>query len=153
MVLIYTSAHHSIRQQSFIGDFTEELDEVLGRNVLTEKDYIPKELPKLHIDGPFSAPTENVLIMKLQFWSVMVLVYQHKNNRLSKLRCVEFFWIYHDTGSFEWFQSLLKTLEVTQLEEEFLKFHIYLTLKLPKSTIQNIVINNGSSFYDPLTDL
>src|ERR1043165_9774984 len=79
--------------------------------------------------------------------------YQHQNQRPSKLRRVEFFWICRDTHSFEWFQSLLKTLEKTQLEDGFLKFHIYLTSKLRESTIQNIVINDVSSSYDPLTDL
>ena len=79
--------------------------------------------------------------------------YQHQNQRPSKLRRVEFFWICRDTHSFEWFQSLLKTLEKTQLEDGFLKFHIYLTSKLRESTIQNIVINDVSGSYDPLTDL
>ncbi|CAJ0767455.1 14156_t:CDS:1, partial [Entrophospora sp. SA101] len=64
-----------------------------------------------------------------------------------------FFWICRETGSFEWFQSLLKTLEDSQLEEGFLKVHIYLTSKLRESTIQNIIINDVSSSYDPLTDL
>jgi len=66
---------------------------------------------------------------------------------------VELFWICRDIGSFEWFQSLLKTLEASQFEEGFLKFHIYLTSKLRESTIQNIIINDVSSSYDPLTDL
>jgi NADPH oxidase len=44
-------------------------------------------------------------------------------------------------------------LEATQLEEGFLKFHIYLTSKLRESIIQNIVINDISNTSDPLTDL
>src|SRR5438105_4747766 len=79
--------------------------------------------------------------------------YQHTNNRPSKLRRVEFFWICRDTGSFEWFQSLLKALEATQMQEGFLKFHIYLTSKLRQSTIQNIIINDVSGSFDPLTEL
>jgi hypothetical protein len=34
-----------------------------------------------------------------------------KMNKLGALRRVEFIWINRDTGSFEWFQSLLKQLE------------------------------------------
>jgi len=79
--------------------------------------------------------------------------YQHKNMKSSKLRRVEFFWICRDTGSFAWFQSLLKKLEEAQLETNFLKTHIYLTSKLRQSTIQNIVINDVGGSYDPLTDL
>ena len=51
---------------------------------------------------------------------------------------------------------IIKTLEATQLEEVFLKFHIYLTVltsKLHESTIQNIVISDVSGSYDTLTDL
>jgi NADPH oxidase len=44
-------------------------------------------------------------------------------------------------------------LEATQMKEGFLKFHIYLTTKLDESTIHNIVINDVSGSYDPLTDL
>ena len=84
---------------------------------------------------------------------MFIFRYQLQSQGPSKLRRVEFFWICRDTGSFEWFQSLLKTLEATQLEEGFLKFHIYLTSKLRESTIQNIIINDVSGSYDPLTDL
>ena len=51
----YVSVH--IRQ---VGDFTNELGELLGCNIPTEKGYVPKELPKLRIDGPFGAPAEDV---------------------------------------------------------------------------------------------
>lgn len=34
-----------------------------------------------------------------------------QKNQLGALRRVEFIWCNRDTGSFEWFQSLLKSLE------------------------------------------
>ena len=34
-----------------------------------------------------------------------------QKNKLGALRRVEFIWTNRDTGSFEWFQSLLKNLE------------------------------------------
>ncbi|CAB4384687.1 unnamed protein product [Rhizophagus irregularis] len=156
----FVSVH--IRQ---IGDFTNELAEVLGCNIPTNKSHVPKDLPLLRIDGPFGAPAEDILNNEITilvgcgigitpFASILKNIwYQHKNSRPSKLRRVEFFWICRDIGSFEWFQSLLKKLEATQLEEGFLKFHIYLTSNLRESTIQYIVINDVSNNSDPLTDL
>ncbi|GBB98951.1 hypothetical protein RclHR1_03370018 [Rhizophagus clarus] len=155
----YVSVH--IRQ---VGDFTEELAELLGCNLITDKDYVPRELPKLRIDGPFGAPAEDVFNNEIAilvgcgigvtpFGSILKNIwYQQQNNRPSKLRRVEFFWICREIGSFEWFQSLLKTLEATQ-SGGFLNFHIYLTSKLRESVIQNIIINDVSSLFDPLTDL
>ena len=38
-----------------------------------------------------------------------------KKGKLGALRRVEFIWINRDTGSFEWFQALLKQLEDVSL--------------------------------------
>lgn len=51
----YVSVH--IRQ---VGDFTNELADLLGCNTPSEKGYIPNDLPKLRIDGAFGAPAEDV---------------------------------------------------------------------------------------------
>jgi len=154
----YVSVH--VRQ---VGDFTNTLGELLGCN--NEKGAIPKDLPLLRIDGAFGTPAEDVFKNEIAvligcgigvtpFASILKNIwYQQQNKGHSKLRRVEFFWICRDTGSFEWFQSLLKSLEDQQFEVGFLKFHIYLTSKLRESTIQNIIINDVSGSYDPLTDL
>ncbi|CAG8479596.1 8737_t:CDS:2 [Ambispora gerdemannii] len=153
----YISVH--IRQ---VGDFTMALSDLLGcKDIKTndskgydekgyekEKDEMIRSfdlslspLPSLRIDGPYGAPAEDNIL------------YQHTNKRPSKLRRVELFWICRDTGSFEWVQSLLKTLETTQMEKGFLKIHIYLTSKLPQATIENIIYNDVKGDYDPLTYL
>ncbi|CAG8482268.1 7855_t:CDS:2 [Ambispora leptoticha] len=123
------------------------------------------KLPSLKIDGPYGAPAEDVFKNEIAiligcgigvtpFASVLKNIwYQHKNNRPSKLRRVELFWICREIGSFEWFQSLLKLFESTKMESGFLKFHIYLTSKLRHSTIENIIYNDVKGEYDPLTYL
>ena len=63
-----------------------------------------------------------------------------------------------DTTSFEWFQSLLSSLESQSKKEatggsEFLKIHTYLTQKLDADTAQNIVLNSVGTNLDPLTEL
>jgi NADPH oxidase len=67
-----------------------------------------------------------------------------------------------DTGSFEWFQTLLSSLEEQSNEAarmpgssgvEFLKIHTYLTQKLDIDTAQNIVLNSVGAQMDPLTEL
>ncbi|CAG8473681.1 19469_t:CDS:2 [Dentiscutata erythropus] len=152
-----------------VGDFTNKLGELLGCNSNNSnfdiKRTLPAVLPTLRIDGPYGAPAEDVFKNEIvvligcgigvtPFASILKNIWhQQQNKRLLKLKRVEFFWICRETGAFEWFQSLLKTLEATQMEAGFLKFHIYLTSKLRESTINNIIINDVSGSYDPLTDL
>ncbi|CAG8583119.1 10653_t:CDS:2 [Diversispora eburnea] len=153
----YVSVH--VRQ---IGDFTNKLGDLLGCN--KDKGMPPSiNLPTLKIDGSYGAPAVDVFDNKIAiligcgigvtpFASILRNIwYQQKNGKSSQLKRVEFIWICQDIGSFEWFQSLLKTLEDT-MPQGFLKFHIYLTSRLRESIIQNIMINEFSSF-DPLTNL
>jgi len=165
----YVSLH--VRQ---VGDFTTALGDLLGCNngsgkrSKTESIVIQNKsdsLPIIRVDGAFGAPAEDVFdnevvilvgcgIGVTPFASILKNIwYQHRNSRPSKLRRVEFYWICRDTEAFEWFQSLLKALEASQMEPGFLTFNIYLTQKLRQSTIQNIIINDVSGAYDPLTDL
>ncbi|CAG8683546.1 26714_t:CDS:2 [Dentiscutata erythropus] len=149
-----------------VGDFTNKLGELLGCNSnFDTKLTVPTVLPTLRIDGPYGALSEDVFKNKIAvligcgigatpFISILKnICHQQQNKRLLKLKRVEFFWICRETGSFEWFRSLLKTLEATPMEAGFLKFHIYLTSKLRESIINNIIVNDISDSYDPLTDL
>ena len=79
-----------------------------------------------------------------------------------RLRRVEFIWVCKETGSFEWFQTLLSSLEAQSIAAatrpgnegpEFLRIHTYLTQKLDMDTTQNIVLNSVGSIRDPLTEL
>jgi NADPH oxidase len=83
-------------------------------------------------------------------------------NPPTRLRRVEFIWVCKDTGSFEWFHTLLSSLEQQSNEAaarpggsgvEFLKIHTYLTQRLDADTAQNIVLNTVGADMDPLTEL
>lgn len=72
-----------------------------------------------------------------------------------RLRRVEFIWVCRDISSFEWFQTLLSSLERQggAKSTDFLRIHTYLTQKLDADTAQNIVLNSVGMEVDPLTQL
>ena len=83
-------------------------------------------------------------------------------NPPKRLRRVEFIWVCKDTTSFEWFQTLLSSLEAQSQAAasqpghegmEFLRIHTYLTQRLDLDTAQNIVLNSVGNAKDPLTEL
>ncbi|KAI6783102.1 ferric reductase like transmembrane component [Emericellopsis cladophorae] len=180
----YVSVH--VRQ---VGDFTRELGDALGAGAAQAKLYDGvdpmgmyevalqngQEMPALRIDGPYGAPAEDVFENEIAVligtgigvtpWaSILKNIWHLRNspNPPRRLRRVEFIWVCRDTGSFEWFQTLLSSLEAQSNEaarvpgssgEEFLKIHTYLTQKLDMDTTQNIVLNSVGSEMDPLTEL
>jgi NADPH oxidase len=77
-----------------------------------------------------------------------------------RLRRVEFIWVCKDTSSFEWFQTLLSSLEAQSASAattaggpEFLRIHTYLTQRLDSDTTANIYLNSVGMDVDPLTEL
>ena len=70
-----------------------------------------------------------------------------------RLRRVEFIWVCKDTGSFEWFQNMLASLEAQCEGSDFLRIHTYLTQRLDQDAMQNIVLNSVGTAVDPLTEL
>jgi NADPH oxidase len=132
-------------------------------------------MPTLRIDGPYGAPAEDVFNNEIAVligtgigvtpWaSILKNIWHQRNgpNPPTRLRRVEFIWVCKDTGSFEWFQTLLSSLESQSNDAaripggngvEFLKIHTYLTQKLDMDTTQNIVLNSVGSDLDPLTEL
>lgn len=162
----YVSVH--IRQ---VGDFTKALGDRLGCNAdqAGDKEKLMaisgSQLPRLMIDGPYGAPAEDVFNHEVAVlvgtgigvtpWASVLknIWYHQQKGTLKGLRRVEFFWICRDTGNFEWFQSLLKDLEASQTDPNFLRIHIYLTQKINQDMIHNIVLNDVGGSYDPLTDL
>ncbi|KAI5476018.1 hypothetical protein MNV49_000490 [Pseudohyphozyma bogoriensis] len=62
-------------------------------------------------------------------------------------------WCNRDTGSFEWFQTLLKRLEDAQTDPNFLRIHMYLTARISPDVMQNIAINDAGNEFDALTNL
>ncbi|KAJ6787198.1 hypothetical protein PWT90_08881 [Aphanocladium album] len=180
----YVSIH--VRQ---VGDFTQALGDALGAGNAQAKLYDGvdpmgmyevalqngQQMPALRIDGPYGAPAEDVFENEIAVligtgigvtpWaSILKNIWHLRNspNPPTRLRRVEFIWVCKDTGSFEWFQTLLSSLEEQSNEAarlpgsngvEFLKIHTYLTQKLDMDTTQNIVLNSVGANADPLTEL
>ncbi|KAF8243775.1 hypothetical protein K440DRAFT_560614 [Wilcoxina mikolae CBS 423.85] len=173
----YISVH--IRQ---VGDFTKALAELLGINddqrypanmdpmgVYEVAVQNGARLPTIRIDGPYGAPAEDVFDNEIAVligtgigvtpWASILKNIWHRRNNAGRvpmrLRRVEFIWVCRDMSSFEWFQSLLKSLERQQNGQggDFLRIHTYLTQKLDIDTAQNIVLNSVGTEVDPLTQL
>ncbi|KAI3324810.1 cytochrome b-245 heavy chain subunit beta [Xylariaceae sp. AK1471] len=179
----YVSVH--VRQ---VGDFTRALGDAVGAGGAQKmyEDLDPmgmyevalqngQKMPSLRIDGPYGAPAEDVFDNEIAVligtgigvtpWaSILKNIWHLRNgpNPPTRLRRVEFIWVCKDTGSFEWFQTLLSSLESQSTEAaripgsngiEFLKIHTFLTQKLDIDTTQNIVLNSVGSDIDPLTEL
>ncbi|KAI9886518.1 MAG: hypothetical protein M1823_001699 [Watsoniomyces obsoletus] len=180
----YISVH--VRQ---LGDWTRDLGNALGAGVLQEKELDGLDpmgmyeialqngevMPKVKIDGPYGAPAEDVFDNEIAVligtgigvtpWaSILKNIWHLRNspNPPRRLRRVEFIWVCRETGSFEWFQSLLSSLEAQSQAAakqpgneglEFLKIHTYLTQRLDEDTAQNIMLNSVGAAKDPLTEL
>lgn len=177
----YISVH--VRQ---VGDFTRALGDALGAGPAQAKlydNYDPngmyevalqngQKMPKLRIDGPYGAPAEDVFDNEIAVligtgigvtpWAAILKNIWHLRNSPNpptRLRRVEFIWVCKDTTSFEWFQTLLSSLEAQSMAasatngSEFLRIHTYLTQKLDIDTANNIVLNSVGASVDPLTEL
>lgn len=180
----YVSVH--IRQ---VGDFTRSVGDALGAGSAQSKLYDGvdpmgmyevalqngQQMPTLRIDGPYGAPAEDVFENEIAVligtgigvtpWAAILKNIWHLRNGPNpptRLRRVEFIWVCKDTSSFEWFQTLLSSLESQSNDAarvpgsngvEFLKIHTYLTQKLDMDTTQNIVLNSVGADHDPLTEL
>ncbi|KAK2757604.1 hypothetical protein FQN54_004573 [Arachnomyces sp. PD_36] len=178
----YVSVH--VRQ---VGDFTRSLGNALGCGPEQAKDIDGldpmgmyeiamqngQSMPKLRIDGPYGAPAEDVFDNEIAIligtgigvtpWASILKNIWHLRggpNPPRRLRRVEFIWVCKDTSSFEWFQTLLSSLEAqsataasTAGGPEFLKIHTYLTQKLDQDTTANIYLNSVGMSVDPLTEL
>lgn len=177
----YVSIH--VRQ---VGDFTRAFANAIGAGPEQAKLYSEldpdgmyevalqngQEMPKIRIDGPYGAPAEDVFDNEVAIligsgigvtpWASILKNIWHMrtgDDPPKRLRRVEFIWICKDTSSFEWFQSLLLSLEEQASELrmgepfEFLRIHTYLTQRVDADTAQNIVLNSVGMDRDPLTEL
>ncbi|KAJ1535831.1 hypothetical protein HK096_001578 [Nowakowskiella sp. JEL0078] len=146
-----------------VGDWTKKAAQVLGcyQNGITKMNM--NQVPQIRIDGPYGAPAEDFYKFK-----VAVLVgagigvtpaaallksvwYRYYRKAPMALEKVYFFWVNRDKEAFEWFHSLLATLEES-VPTSFLEIHVYLTGKLSVDDIQNIVLNQDETM-DPMTEL
>ncbi|KAF9897695.1 hypothetical protein BX616_005137 [Lobosporangium transversale] len=109
-------------------------------------------MPKVQIDGPFGAPTEDVFDHEIvvlvgsgigvtPFASILRDIWYRANNNMPlKTRRVEFYWVSRDLASFKWFQSLLATIEQSMLNVK-LKINIYCTAVMKPDQHHNIALH------------
>ena len=149
----FTSVHIRIA-----GDWTSELADRL-RNI---KDAL--SIPKLRVDGPYGAPAEDLFNYRVAALvsagigvtpaaSLLKSVwFAYMRKAPMKLEKLYFIWIAREKDDFEWFQSLLSTLEQS-VPREFLDIQVYLTGKLCVDDIENIFLNDPLSNVDTITEL
>ncbi|GJJ73464.1 NADPH oxidase 2 [Entomortierella parvispora] len=165
----YLSVHIRV-----LGDFTKELSQKLGCDVggvgeweenLGDRNGLVTVLPRVMIDGPFGAASEDVFKYEVTvlvgagigvtpFASVLKSIWYRVNypTKATKLHKVYFFWICRDKESFEWFQSLLLALESQDLNH-FIEIHTFLTGRLRHSEVGNLMLNEEGAFADTVTGL
>ncbi|KAF8310554.1 hypothetical protein DL93DRAFT_2126443 [Clavulina sp. PMI_390] len=135
-----------------------------GRGNFVEIDNsMSSKLPRVLIDGPYGAPTEDVFRSEVAvlvgagigvtpFASILKHIwYRQRRGNLGALKRVEFIWVVRDAPSFGWFQSLLQEVEAAQTDPNFLRINIYLTSKVSEDQLYNIAVNDAGAAYDPLT--
>ena len=179
----YISVH--MRQ---VGDWTRAVGDALGAGPAQAKEYDAldpmgmyevalqqgQQMPRIRIDGPYGTPAEDVFDNEIAVligtgigvtpWAAILKNIWHLRagpNPPKRLRRVEFIWVCRDTTSFEWFQTLLSSLEAQSQAAaadekgatEFLRIHTYLTQKLDQDTQANIILNSVGAAVDPLTEL
>ena len=172
----YISVH--MRQ---VGDWTRSVGEVLGSRSVSDKELEGAPIgmqsqggmPQIRIDGPYGAPAEDVFDNEIAIligtgigvtpWASIlknIWYLRQSPHPPRRLRRVEFIWICKDTTSFEWFHTLLSSLESQSQEAvskssdpEFLRIHTYLTQRLDAESQANIYLNSVGAAIDPLTEL
>ncbi|KIW70135.1 hypothetical protein PV04_02436 [Phialophora macrospora] len=178
----YISVH--VRQ---VGDWTKAVGDALGCGPAQAKEFNDldsngiyeialqkdQEMPAIRVDGPYGAPAEDVFDNEIAVligtgigvtpWaSVLKHIYNIRAgpNPPRRLKRVEFIWVTRSIESFEWFQTLLSSLEAQSAEAaegvggpEFLRIHTYLTARVDTNTAANIYLNTVGNAVDPLTDL
>ncbi|KAL2435070.1 NADPH oxidase 1 [Exophiala dermatitidis] len=178
----YISVH--VRQ---VGDWTKAVGDALGCGPAQAKEFDSldsngiyeialqqgQEMPAIRIDGPYGAPAEDVFDNEIAVligtgigvtpWaSVLKHIYNIRAgpNPPRRLKRVEFLWVTRSIESFEWFQTLLSSLEQQSAAAaesvggpEFLRIHTYLTQQVDANTAANICLNTVGNVVDPLTEL
>ena len=182
----YVSIH--MRQ---VGDWTKAAADALGAGPAQAAEYDALDpmgmyevalqkgqtMPAIRIDGPYGAPAEDVFDNEIAVlvgtgigvtpWAAILKNIWHLRagpNPPRRLRRVEFLWVCRDTSSFEWFQTLLGSLEQQSADEaatqkgpasggEFLRIHTYLTQRMDRDMRENIMLNTVGAAHDPLTEL
>jgi NADPH oxidase len=147
-----------------VGDWTNALARLLQQRSATGGNYKASLMPEILIDGPYGAPAQDLFN-----YEVAALVsagigvtpsasllkdvwFRYMHSSPMRLKKLYFIWIARDKHEFEWFQSLLSTLEKS-IPKEFLEIQIYLTGNLGMDDIHNIALTDELMDVDPITEL
>ncbi|XP_071506880.1 NADPH oxidase 2-like [Diadema antillarum] len=149
-----------------VGDWTSGLAKAMGADRPEQQDQ--DSLPRVAVDGPFG--TASIDIFKYQaaicvgagigvtpFASILKSIWlKSVNNSASlKLKKVYFFWICPDTNAFEWFSTLLDSIDThfTEMgQPDFLKYFIYLSRGWSNTQAKNIYLQEEQEI-DAITGL
>ena len=144
-----------------VGDWTEALLKKVRQKGPNVKSMI------IAADGPFGTASEDVFDYEIvmlvgagigvtPFASVLKSIYnKRKNLNLKKLVHVYFFWVCPQPQSFEWFATLLKTIEKSLQDEgcpDLIRYEIYLTRGWTAAEARNIYLHEDD-IEDPITRL
>jgi len=153
-----------------VGNWTQSFARQLGcdldsKNPAKDSTPVRTVLPRVMVDGPFGSASEDVFdfeavmlfgagIGVTPFASILKSIWYRTNTPggHSRLRKVYFFWTCRAKDDFEWFQSLLASIEA-QDNKNFIEIHVYLTGRLKADEAQNVVINDHRGVQDAVTGL
>ena len=144
-----------------VGDWTEALLKKVRQKGPNVKSMI------IAADGPFGTASEDVFDYEIAmlvgagigvtpFASILKSIYnKRKSMNLKKLIHVYFFWVCPQPQSFEWFATLLKTIEKSLQDEgcpDLIRYEIYLTRGWTAAEARNIYLHEDD-IEDPITRL
>ena len=144
-----------------VGDWTDALLKKVRKKGANVRNMI------VTVDGPFGTASEDVFDYEVAmlvgagigvtpFASVLKSIYNKRRNmNLKKLTHVYFFWVCPQPQSFEWFATLLKTIEKSLQEEgcpDLISYEIYLTRGWTAAEARNIYLHEDD-IEDPITKL
>jgi len=144
-------------------------DAPAGGKVIATKSNPPlnRTLPRVMVDGPFGSASEDYLnyetvllvgagIGVTPFASILKSIWYRMNNlnhsKPTRLSKVYFTWVIRDTGSAEWFHSLLHAIEEQDTQQR-IEINIYLTGRVKDDDMTNIIVQNIGAEKDPITSL
>ncbi len=144
------------------GNWTGALYEYFKRRQAEGHDI---ETP-VYLDGPYGAPSSQSADSKIAILIgagigvtpcasiLQSILHQHqsKTGRGGALQRVHFFWLNRDQQSFEWFEELLRQLEIEDIED-FLDINIFLTGAKPDMKSRTLDIAMGMLHHQYKVDL
>ncbi|KAJ3356221.1 hypothetical protein GGF32_001593 [Allomyces javanicus] len=161
-----------------VGDWTIGLAKACGVTLTDADKKLEPQLgaraearvPRILVDGPYGAASEDWMRYEVllcvgagigvtPFASILKTLYFIKTqarggegmDRLAHVKQLHFVWVCRETAAFEWFHTLLRTIE-TEFPD-LVQIHLYLTGAMKPDQITNVMIHDTSSGRDALSGL